>query len=344
MGRIVEQLRAVGARRAALFAVITAVVAVGFYVGVREAGVGPRTEAGVETTAEHSVEPAQQNDGEESSAEPLTLALSAPEICETTQAQGYSGATVRWDDTTEDWAVEYHSVGWFGVGETLVRWQVSGGSPPYTLVIDGETRDAEQSYEGPSGTASVGCAQQFGETFFEDGRGYRAEPEVDSGLKTIRATVTDGGGATAEASVDVYVILQIPSGGGDRLESGKTYRVHGFLLTVPHEMTLEIGGTETADNGGPWVSLHTVGTPYETWISLATGTGADEHGPRGRRFRHPSRGQVWTDGTLFQTSEESEAGLERERIDVPDWIRRIDEQFDELVDSIGRLPILGTAD
>ena len=167
---------------------------------------------------------------------------------------------------------------------------------------------------------------------------------MDSGLKTIRATVTDAAGATAEASADVYVILQIPSGGGHRLESGKTYRVHGFLLTVPDEMTLEIGSTETADNGGPWISLHAVDTPYETWISLATSTGADELGPRGRRFRHPSKGQVWTDGTLFQTFEEAEAGLERKRIDVPDWIRRVDEQFDELVDSIGRLPTVGTAD
>lgn len=109
-------------------------------------------------------------------------------------------------------------------------------------------------------------------------------------------------------------------------------------------MTLEVGGTSTADNGGPWVSLFAVGTPYETWISLATGTGEDELGPQGRRFRHPSKGQVWTDGTLFQTYEEEEAGLERKRINVPDWIRRIDEQFDELVESIGRLPTVERAD
>ena len=327
MGRIVEQLRAVGARRTALLlavVLLVAVLSVAACAGERsEAGIGPRTEA-------------QQD----SVTEPLTLTLSAPEICETTQAQGYSGSR-QWQNEDGDWVVESYSTGFDDVSETAVTWSVGGGAPPYTLVIDGEARDAGQTYAGPSGTASVSCAMQIGETFIDDngqGRRYRTEPVVDSGLKTIRATVADGAGATAEASVDVYVILQIPGGGGHRLESGQTYRVHGFLLTVPHEMTLEIGGTETADNGGPWVSLHAVGTPYETWISLATGTGADEHGPRGRRFRHPSKGQVWTDGTLFQTSEEAEAGLERKRIDVPDWVRRIDEQFDELVDSIGRLP------
>ena len=298
---------------------------------------GERTEAG---------SAAAQGQQVEAATEPLTLTLSAPEICETTRARGHSGSR-QWQDEDGNWVVESYSTGFDDVGETPVTWSAGGGVPPYTLVIDDETRDAEQAYAGPGGTASVSCAMQIGETFIDDngqGRRYRTEPEVDSGLKTIRATVTDAAGATAEATVDVYVILQIPSGGGHQLESGKTYRVHGFLLTVPDEMTLEIGSTETADNGGPWISLHAVDTPYETWISLATSTGADELGPRGRRFRHPSKGQVWTDGTLFQTSEEAEAGLERERIDVPDWIRRVDEQFDELVDSIGRLPTVGTAD
>ena len=259
MGRIVEQLRAVGARRAALFVVLTMAVAVGFYFGVREAGVGPRTEAGVEATVGHSVEPTQQNSGEEAATEPLTLTLSAPEICETAQSQAWGTAAVLWDDDKEDWVVKRNLIGWFGVGETPVAWRAAGGAPPYTLVIDGETRDAEQTYEGPSGTASVGCAMQFDETLFdEDGRGYRTEPEVDSGLKTIRATVTDAAGATAEASVDVYVILALGTS-GDILQGGKTYRVMGTLLTVPEAVDHAILGGIIEGRGGPWLNIGIAG-------------------------------------------------------------------------------------
>ena len=350
MGRIVERIRAVPPGQAALAVAVIALVTALVYFGGREAGVAERSEAGTVVEQDQRGEAAQQSDGEETDgeeagAEPLTLTLRGQPTCDTPPAQEYGRAVVRWDEAESKWVYTTHSDGWFDVGETPVAWRVSGGVPPYELMIDGEARDAEQAYEGASGVASVSCAQRFDETFFdEDGRGYCKEPDMDSGLKTISATVTDGAGATAEASVDVYVILQVPSEAGHQLESGKTYRVHGFLLTVPKGMTLEVGGTETADNGGPWVSLFAVGTPYETWISLATGTGEDELGPQGRRFRHPSKGQVWTDGTLFQTYEEEEAGLERKRINVPDWIRRIDEQFDELVESIGRLPIIGTAD
>ena len=271
MGRIVEQLRAVGARRAALFVVITAAVAVGFYFGVREAGVGPRTEAGVEAAVEHSVEPTQQNSGEEVATEPLTLTLSAPEICETTQPQEYGGAVVRWDEAKNDWTYTTHSNGWSKVGEVAVVWAVDGGAGPYTLVIDGETRDADKTYEGPSGTASVSCALQFGETFITDEgrRRYRTEPEVDSGLKTIRATVTNAAGATAEAVVDVYVILALGTS-GDILQGGKTYRVMGTLLTVPDAVDHAILGgiIEGSGGGGPLLSI---GIADGGWVLVRQG-------------------------------------------------------------------------
>lgn len=247
---------AVGTRRAAmLFAVVVlaAALSAAACTGERsEAGVGPRTEAGVEATAEHPVEPAQQNGGEAAGAEPLTLTLSAPEICETTRAQGYSGSR-QWQNEDGDWVVESYSTGFDDVSETTVAWSVGGGTPPYTLVIDGETRDAEQTYAGPSGTASVSCAMQIGETFIDDngqGRRYRMEPEVDSGLKTIRATVTDGVGATAEASVDVYVILELP-GSDSILQRGKTYRVFGRLITAPASHDVQVGSTVEADCPDP---------------------------------------------------------------------------------------------
>ena len=85
---------------------------------------------------------------------------------------------------------------------------------------------------------------------------------VDSGLKTIRATVTDEAGAAAEASVNAYVILSLGDS-GDRLESGKTYRVMGKLLTVPEGIDMSIGGISEGDIttlglgivGGGWVEL-----------------------------------------------------------------------------------------
>ena len=140
------------------------------------------------------------------------------------------------------------------MAETPVTWSVSGGAAPYTLQIDGEGRDAAGAYAGASGTASVSCALRSSGVFFphpldEEHRRYRTEPEVDSGLKTIRAVVTDGSGATAEASIAVYVILAVGSS-GDILQGGETYRVLGTLLTVPEGVDhLILGGMVESDGG-----------------------------------------------------------------------------------------------
>ena len=221
MQRILRQAKQLKPKHAALFLLVAAAVAAIAYFAGSEAQVEQRVEAGTAATQERPAEPPQQDDEEasESTAEPLTLTLTASrQICETAHARGYSS----------------DSTGWYGVAKTPITWSVTGGTAPYTLVIDGETRDAEQTYVGPSGTASVSCAMSLGETFIEDeeGRRYRAQPEVDSGLKTIRATVTDAAGVTADDSAQVYVILAVEDL-DHVMKSGETYRVHGWLVTVP---------------------------------------------------------------------------------------------------------------
>ena len=228
MRAMLSRLRA---RDAALFVLIAGLVAAGVFAAAREAGVGERADAGTHAAATEQRAPVQQPDsGEATPAEPLALTLSAPTICETLPAQGFSGGR-SYQDEEGTWHFESYSTGWALVAETPVTWSVSGGAAPYTLQIDGEGRDAAGAYAGATGTASVSCALRSSGVFFphpldEEHRRYRTEPEVDSGLKAIRAVVTDGSGATAEASVEVYVILEL-GGSGSILERGKTYRVFG---------------------------------------------------------------------------------------------------------------------
>ena len=201
--------------------------------------------------------------------EPLTLTLSAPQICETKPAQGYADSVLR-QDAEGNWTKRVSVfAGWFGVAEVDVAWTVSGGAAPYRLRIDGERRDPAHEYVGATGIASVSCAMTSGAAAFIDisERGYKAQPEVDSGVKTIPATVTDATGATAEASVDVYVILELGST-GDILRGGKTYSVFDGLLTVPEEIDLEIGGVEDAIGGASSFGLHVVGSSAHIALDL----------------------------------------------------------------------------
>ena len=245
--------------------------------------------------------------------EPLTLALSAPQICETTPSVKGVGGRIDAHGRSE-----IYTIGWRLPGEVEVAWAVNGGSGPYTLTIDGETRDGLGAFEGAKGTGWVSCALAHSEAFFQDPDGYVAtnvadapryfheEPEVDSGVKTIAATVTDATGATVEASVDVYVILELGSG-GDRLEAGKTYRVFNGLVTVPQGIDLEILGGIDADGGETLYMLGIVGSSAHIMLT--------ENTPHREVFRHvPSGG--------------SGGGLD------------LHAKFDELVASVGRLPVV----
>ena len=188
-------------------------------------------------------------------AQPLTLTLSAPPTCETLPA-----AEALRGEYDENGELVARAFGWVNPGDLSIGWSVSGGTAPYRLTIDGQTRDGwhGKPFAAPSGTGVVSCGRtqdeavfvdedDFGGVLLIDGeprvwRHHREKPDVDSGPKTVRATVIDAAGATAEASVEVYVILELGST-GDLLEGGKTYRLDGGWLTVPTGISLEIGAS-----------------------------------------------------------------------------------------------------
>lgn len=72
--------------------------------------------------------------------EPLTLTLSAPQICETGHVGEALGSHI-----TEGGSRQISRYGWRimagPAGEIDVDWAVRGGVAPYTLTIDGETQD-----------------------------------------------------------------------------------------------------------------------------------------------------------------------------------------------------------
>ena len=209
------RLRTLRVRDVALFAVVTALVAVGGVFAARWAGLDGAPAAATE--------------------EPLTLKLSATQqICETDHAARISGGE-SWKDEDGTWHEKLTIYGWGRVTTVPVRWQVSGGQAPYTLVIDHETQDEHRGYFGASGVARVGCADaSVGTSFWwgvTEDRMYDTDPMVDSGWKTVNAVVTDANGDTATASAEFYVIL-IVDRVDHQMRGGETYRVYGRLMTA----------------------------------------------------------------------------------------------------------------
>ena len=112
MRAMLSRLRA---RDAALFVLIAGLVAAGVFAAAREAGVGERADAGTQAAAAEQRASAPQQSGEGTPPEPLALTLSAPTICETLPAQGFSGGRSYQDDDGT-WHFESYSTGWASRG------------------------------------------------------------------------------------------------------------------------------------------------------------------------------------------------------------------------------------
>ena len=273
------RLNRIRLRDLALFVVVAGVVALATVFIGRESGVGDEAKATSTADVEERQPPAEDgSDGseEEDNIAPLTLTLCAPEICETKRAS--SSYAAHW--TQDEDGTNHNStlIAWQGVSEIPVEWTVSGGTAPYTLMIDGESEDGSHEYAGALGTASVSCALDIVQTviggpYNNRYRRYLQEPRVDSGRKTIRATVTDAGGATAETTAGVYVITD--SGGSNTpLRAGETYRIFDQLITIPDEITTAFMGDHgTPDGGESSFSIGFRGPGYRAFVDIGISTG-----------------------------------------------------------------------
>ena len=210
---------------------------------------------------------------------PLLLRLSVEPTCEVIPVRSTYYDRNRFTKFNADGSRDLDIIRvWSPPEETLTHWWVSGGAGPYTLVIDGESRDPTQEYNGPAGTASVTCALEHGEVIYNTERTlpdrlFYTQPVVDSGWKTVTATVTDSTGATATATTDFYA-LRRARGGGEVLSAGETYLVHGILLTIPEGQDAEVGGYVVSESSESIFDILFLGYNYHAVASIETHTGA----------------------------------------------------------------------
>ena len=242
------RLRRIKLRDAALFALVAAAVAVSTVCGAQEPGLdGERTDAGTQAVQD---EPAQSqvSQEQEQAAEPLSLTMTGPSRCVTDRGQSYGTDVDIHDDEGNYLRSERRFTSHRGVKQFQVTWSVSGGSGPYRLTIDGASEDRSGPFSGVSGQGMVFCAATDVPSYIDDAgnRGFRADPMIDSGVKTVRAVVTDTNGRTAQTSIEVYVVL-IWTDPQQILRGGETYRVEGWEVTIPDGLTLRAGGYEESD-------------------------------------------------------------------------------------------------
>ena len=146
-----------------------------------------------------------------SADDPLSIVLQAPSSCEADFDEGNVAPSLN------------------------VEWQVTGGSAPYQILVDGER------YEGATGVAKIICG-----VWSNEGR-YISD--VDSGQMAILARVTDATGESASATAHIYAVRVIRVVHTDNivLARGQTYRVYGLLLTMPDEFDARLRDYVSSD-------------------------------------------------------------------------------------------------
>ena len=219
---------------------------------------------------------------------PLQIVLDAPETCE---------AEVFFRGPLPD--------------PLVVRWQVSGGEPPYEVLIDGKL------HEGATGAVERACGSSI--------PGART-----SGPITIQAAVTDGAGRRASALADIYALRVFDRSAIQEnvMPANETYRVHQLLLTIPpgeEGREVRVGGLVSGDceRWGPecddrfpiWYGTPSGAPLPSIWIQRWTGA---EYGRS-------------LDGEPVVREEIDEEALTYEQ-------REANSYFDELLSLIGQPP------
>lgn len=214
---------------------------------------------------------------------PLTITLKGPAVCETDADTFY-----------------------FDIDTVPIAWSVSGGSPPYEILINGEL------FNQSSGEVDVACGRR------RTDYGFR---RVTSGITTVQATVTDAAGRSTSALHDLYGLRVIRSqeGGPSWLAGGETFRLHGLLLTLPDAWSPTLGQYLSADCSVP---AENCGDRFQLggmWINRWTGT------EYSRSFHDSSRGIH----LVIRPGDDAE---------IPVRFQQHSEDYDQLVASIGEPP------
>ena len=222
-------------------------------------------------------------DGVRAQREPLTITLEGPAVCETDADTFY-----------------------FDIDTVPIAWTVSGGAPPYEVLINGEVFDSS------SGEVDVACGRR------DIAYGWR---QVNSGITTVQATVTDVAGGSASALHDVYGILSVRYRGwsAPQLRSGETYRMHGLLFTVPNTLSPTVGSYLSDDCESPDETCGDRFSLGNVWLYRWTGA------EYSRSFHDSSRG--------FRLV--VRAG---DDVEIPRRFRQLNEAYDRLIASIGEPP------
>ncbi len=203
-----------------------------------------------------------------SPTEPLTITVSAPDVCEVHRPLQGMHTVIHAPDASGNRPAPTVTRYWpWNAGGTMeVSWEVSGGEPPYYVLVDG------QPVDGASGTVELSCAISHGtyQSHPTYGRTLAEAPVVDSGVLEIVAEVSDQSqtGGRAKDTAKTYALLTADH--DHILRSGQTYRIAGRLMTIPEGMTMQMGHWDSS--GGVWLYVvdTTTGTEadQQPWIAL----------------------------------------------------------------------------